>query len=105
MNINISAQNLDLTDAYKTYIEEKLHSLDKFVSKIDPDSVQAWVIVARTTNHHKHGDVYHTEVNLRVSGETYRARAEGADARAIIDEVKDRLKEELIKHKEKNLHH
>lgn len=105
MKINISANNLDLTEAYKTYIEEKLHSLDKFVSKVDPDSVQAWVIVARTTNHHRHGDVYHAEVNLRVSGDAFRARAEGEDARAIIDEVKDKIKAELIQHKDKNLHH
>ena len=105
MKINITATNLDLTPAYREYIEERLNSLDKFMSKFDPEAVQAWVVAARTTKHHKHGDVYHAEINLKFPGEVLRARAEGSDARAVVDEAKDKLKQEIIKLKDRKTDH
>ncbi|OGE82701.1 MAG: ribosomal subunit interface protein [Candidatus Colwellbacteria bacterium RIFCSPLOWO2_01_FULL_48_10] len=105
MKINITANNIEVTEPLKAHIEERIHSLDKFLSKHDPDNVQTWVVVARTTNHHKHGDVYQAEINLRVGGDAFMAKAEGSDMRAVIDEVKDKVKAELIQHKDKNLRH
>ena len=100
MTINITANNLDLTPPFREYIEEKINSLDKLLSHFDPGSVTARVVVARTTNHHKHGDVYHADGNLKFPGEVIRAEAEGDDPRKVIDEVKDKLHRELVKIKE-----
>jgi ribosomal subunit interface protein len=56
--------------------------------------------LARTTQHHRHGDVFGAEVNLAMGGEVIRATREGEDMYATIDEVKDVLKAEIQKFKE-----
>ena len=83
MKINIKAVNLDLTPAITVYIEEKINRLEKFVSgegikewdEHNQAAMEADVEIARTTNHHRHGDVYRAEINLKVPGRIIRASA------------------------------
>lgn len=109
MKINIKATNLDLTPAITVYIEEKINGLEKFISgeslkqwdENNQAAVEADVEIARTTNHHRQGDVYRAEVNLKVPGRVLRAEAEQWDMRVAIDEVKNELQTELKKYKNK----
>lgn len=109
MKINIKASNLDLTPAITVYIEEKINSLEKFISGQDlknwdeqnQAAVEVDVEIARTTNHHRQGDVYKAEVNIKVPGRVIRAEAEEWDARVAIDRVRDELQVELKKYKNK----
>lgn len=109
MKINIKATNLDLTPAITTYIEEKINGLEKFISgeslkqwdENNQAAVEADVEIARTTNHHRQGDVYRAEVNLKVPGRVLRAEAEQWDMRVAIDEAKNELQTELKKYKNK----
>ena len=105
MKINITGNGLELTPALKEYVETHLESLEKFLSKYDPASVQAHVVIARTTKHHAHGDVYQAEIRLDIPHKNFISKSEGSDARAIFDEAKDKLKSELIKHKEREADH
>lgn len=101
MKINIKSTNLDLTPALKEYIEEKIGSLVKFLTRFDAEgAVESRVEVGRTTRHHHKGPVFRAEVNIDVPGKVLRAEAEDLDIRTAIDEVKDKLKREAEKYKE-----
>lgn len=101
MRIIIKATNLDLTEPLKIYIEEKIGGLEKFLSAIDSDVIQARVEIARATHHHKQGNVYHVDVNLDLPSKVLRAEKDDTDVRAAIDAVKDKLKREIEKYKAK----
>jgi len=101
MRINMTGNDLDLTPALKEYIENHLGLLDKFLGKYNTNSVQAHVVVARTTRHHNSGDVYQAEIRLNIPSKSFIAKSEGSDVRAIFDEAKDKLKQELIRYKER----
>ncbi len=107
MKIDIKSTNLDLTPSIKEFVEEKIGSLDKFI-RADGDggdearsheSVEAFVEIARTTNHHRHGDVFKAEVNLKIGGRLLRAEKEDWDIRVAIDGAREELKVELQKKK------
>ena len=107
MKIDIKSTNLDLTPSITQFIEEKIGSLDHFVQKwADGETgarshapVEAFVEIARTTKHHRHGDVFRAEVNLRIGGKMIRAEKEDWDIRVAIDAVREELKAELQKEK------
>ncbi len=101
MKIMIKATNLELTEPLKVYIEKKIGSLSKFFPDLDPDAIKTKVEVARSTRHHKQGNVYHVDVNLELPGTMLRAEKDDADIRAAIDIVKDKLKREIEKYKNK----
>lgn len=105
MKINIKSTDLELTPALTEFIEEKIGSLNKFVRAETEDGdgsagnylVEAFVEVARDTKHHKHGEVFRAEVNLKIGGRMLRAEKRDWDARVAIDAVREELKTELDK--------
>jgi putative sigma-54 modulation protein len=100
MKISIKATNLDLTPSIKNYIEEKIFSTEKFLSKFENDSeVEVFFEIARTTKHHRKGDVFRAEANFELPGKILRADHEDWDIRVAIDKVKDKLQAEIKKHK------
>lgn len=109
MKINIKTANLDLTPAISQYIEEKIGGLEKFISgdglkqwdEHRQAAVEADVEIARTTGHHRSGDVFRAEVNLKLPGRIVRAEAEEWDIRVAIDKIKDELQIEVKKYKNK----
>lgn len=103
MIINIKAKNLELTPSIKEYIEEKLLSLSHFIQKWEEEgAVEADFELARSTQHHHKGNVYFAEVNLSLGGKLLRAKFEGDDPHEVVDKVKDKIKTEIIKFKEKS---
>jgi len=98
MKINIKGTNMELTEAIKDYVEEKIGSLDKFYDNI----LEARVDVGKTTNHHQKGDVFRAEVNLEVPQKgVLRAEATREDLYMAINQVKDELQRQIKKFKEK----
>lgn len=101
MIINIKGSGLDLTPAIKQFVEEKIGGLEKFLEKFNADGLIANVIIARTTNHHRQGDVYQIEVSINLPGKLLMAKADGEDVRVVIGDVRDKIKEEILKRKDK----
>jgi len=102
MNIQIKAKDLDLTPSIKEYIEEKIGSLDKFLEKLeDQGEVLIDVEIARVSKHHKKGDVFYAEANLKLPKKMLRAERKDFDVRAAIDHVRDRLQRDIVKYKDK----
>ncbi len=101
MQINIKGTKLTLTPSLRTYIERKLGTLTRFLKQLETAGVEMKVEIARTTRHHRHGEVFMAEVNLPLPGRTLRAAEYSADARMAVDAVREKLQLEIEKYKAK----
>jgi putative sigma-54 modulation protein len=100
MQKNIKATGIEITPAISDYVERKFSAFDRFVQ--DENSSLCNVEVGKTTNHHKQGDVFRAEVNLRISGKNFFAASEKDDLYAAIDEVKDDILREITTEKDRS---
>ncbi len=101
MQIIIKTTQIELTDALNQYVEDRIKSLEKYIGRFEEQGESvARVELARTTQHHRNGDVFNVEVNLQLDGEVIRAERDGEDMYATIDAVKDVLKVEIQKFKD-----
>lgn len=104
MQINIKATGLDLTPAVRVYIENKIGSLDKFLKRFEAQGeVKAEIEIARTTRHHRKGNIFYAETNLYLPKRTIRAEHSDWDVRVAINMVKDKLKLEIQKYKDRKI--
>jgi len=101
MNIIIKGTSLELHNDLKEYVNEKIGGLKKFIENdnVDSNSIIARVELAKTTQHHQHGDIYRAEVNLQLSGKILRSVEESDDIYKSIDNVKDELREMINNYK------
>ncbi|MEX0932456.1 MAG: ribosome-associated translation inhibitor RaiA [Parcubacteria group bacterium] len=93
MNINIKATGIELTPDLSDYVHKKVGSLEKYFSKKSSDIV-VQVEVAKSTEHHRTGDVYRAEVHVSGDGLDLYAGSEESDIFAAIDVVKDEITRE-----------
>lgn len=99
MRTTIKGAGIELTPALTNYVDEKLSTLDKLVANFG--NVLASVEIGKETNHHKTGNWFFAEVNLKLDGKILRNVAEEADLYAAIDKVKDGIAEELRSYEKK----
>ena len=92
MQINISGHHVDVTDALKDYVADKMQKLERHTDDIT--SIQAILSVEK--NRQK------AEAKIHVKGADLFANAESEDMYAAIDALADKLDRQLIKHKEKS---
>jgi putative sigma-54 modulation protein len=98
MQIDIKGTNMELTQAIKDYVNDKIGGLEKFFDQI----LEARVEVGLTTKHHQKGNIFRAEANLEVPQKhIIRAEAEKEDLYMAINEVKEELQIQLKKYKEK----
>lgn len=93
MRTNIKATGIELTPALTDYVNSKVAMLDKLV--VNYGDVLASVEIGKETNHHKTGNWFFAEINLKCDGKMLRHVVEEADLYAAIDKVKDGMAEEL----------
>jgi len=96
MKIMIHAHHVDITDAIKAYVENKLNKLDKFFHNIQ--SMQVDLDVLANSNQ---DDRHHVKVKVFASKSVLTASETSKDMYASIDFVFDKLERQLVKHKEK----
>ncbi len=102
MRIHIKATGLELTPPLKEFIEEKLGMLAKYIQRWDENnSVIARIEIAKTTKHHQKGNVFYAEANVDLPHQVLRVEETNVDAYAAIEKLKDRLKTELLRIKDK----
>ncbi|MDO8668812.1 MAG: ribosome-associated translation inhibitor RaiA [Candidatus Buchananbacteria bacterium] len=97
MQINIKATNAKLTPQSHEIINDKIGSLSKYFDNI----ISADVEVGINSWHHNKGNIYKVVVNLSVPKKILRASAETSDIVKSMNQVKDKLKIELVKYKER----
>ena len=89
MKINIKATGIELTPAITSYVEKKISALEKYVG--NTADIVAQVEVGKSTQHHKHGDVFRAEVHVTGAGLDLYAVSDQPDLYAAIDLVKDEV--------------
>lgn len=101
MQINIDASKIDMTPSLKKYAEEKIGSLERFVSRYEEESgeVEVFLELSRSTKHHKSGEVFYAEAMMQLSKKGLRVECFDEDIRSAIDKVKDMLREEIVEYK------
>ncbi len=100
MNIILKATNITLTSAINEHVEHTLGSLEKMVQSLG-EAMELRVEVGRSTFHHKKGEVFFAEANLNIGGNLLRSREEAFSLPAAVDEVRDELRNEILKFKGK----
>jgi putative sigma-54 modulation protein len=91
MQLSVTARNLEITPALRSYAEEKLTRLTKYLEHI----VTAHVVLS--VNKHRQT----AEVTLRVRDLTIRAEEESDDLYSSIDLVVEKLERQILRYKER----
>ena len=97
MQLSISGHHIDVTDALKEYVTEKLTKLERHYDHIT--NVHVVLSVDKL--------VQKAEATLHISGAELFADANSQDLYAAIDALTDKLDRQVLKHKEKEIerHH
>lgn len=95
MNISLKGTHVDLTPSIKEYVEEKVGALEKFMP-----GLEARVELERD-QHHNTGEVFRAEVTMLAGGKDIRAEASSPDMYASIDLVIPKVKDQILKFKDK----
>lgn len=93
MQMKITGLQLEITDALRDYVNEKMARLERHYDKI----INAQVTLEVEKLQQK------AEGTLHIAGNDLVAEAEHTDMYAAIDLLVDRLDRQLIKHKEKHV--
>ncbi|EQD32103.1 ribosomal subunit interface protein, partial [mine drainage metagenome] len=96
MQIQISGHQIEITQALRDHVQNRLNKLDKYF-----DNVTSLAVVLSVEKL-----VHRAEATLAVSGRTLHAEASDGDMYASIDTLLDKLVAQLRKYKEKlTAHH
>jgi putative sigma-54 modulation protein len=99
MNIKITFTNLDKSPAVEDYVSKKLSSLSKFLK--GQNEVLVEVELAKTTSHHKSGDIYKAEANITYMGKQFYVVAEKEDLYAAVDQMRDEVERSIVSNRKK----
>ena len=91
MKYNIHGKKVDVTDSIKSYIEEKVGKLDKYLSS--PEDVTAKVVIRIV------GREQIVEVTIPIQKVVLRCEERNDDLYAAIDKVSDKLERQIRKNK------
>ncbi|HHO82065.1 MAG TPA: ribosome-associated translation inhibitor RaiA [Halothiobacillus sp.] len=95
MQISITGHHVDLTDALRNYVNEKLARLERHFDKV----IDVHVILTVEKLNQK------AEATMHLSGNDIHAEAVTEDMYASIDSLVDKLDRQIVKHKEKITNH
>lgn len=91
MQLSLTGHHLDITDALRTYVQEKMERLERHFDHV----TNVHVILSPEKNQQK------AEATVHISGADVFADATHADMYAAIDALIDKLDRQVLKHKEK----
>jgi putative sigma-54 modulation protein len=95
MQNNITGQNIDITDALRDYVNEKMDRIQRHFDHVTNTNV---VLHVEKTRHL-------AEATINAKGGQLHANAEGEDMYAAIDSLTDKLDRQVLKLKEKSSDH
>lgn len=95
MQLDVSGKNIEITDAIRAYVADKVERLERHLD----DARDAHVVLA--VEKHRH----FAEINLNVNGATLHADAEDKDMYAAIDAMADKIDRQARRHHGKATEH
>jgi ribosomal subunit interface protein len=104
MEIKIISPTFELTPYIRQKIESKVLSLQRIVKSFEKNKkILVTVEIKKTTKHHKHGNIFETIIKLDLNGSKIAARGNGTSFQTALDIAKDKIKENIIKYKERQI--
>lgn len=101
MQISLKGTNIQILESTREYVDRKLvRAAEKFF-KNEGDSVVLAIEVEKTTKHHKKGNIFRAEANLKIGKVSLRAESTADTLNNAIDEVEYELTREITKFKDK----
>ncbi|MGM9879228.1 MAG: ribosome hibernation-promoting factor, HPF/YfiA family [Bacilli bacterium] len=91
MKLNIRGEKTNITEAMKTYAEEKIQKLNKYIENSEE--------ITGTILFKVYGPKQKIEVTIPLKNYTLRVEEEGQDFYAVIDTSVDKLERQIIKNK------
>lgn len=103
MQINLHSKNMDMTPAIRKYVLKRITNLEKLLSKIEAKKGRIMVNfeISRSTNHHKSGEIFHSNCLIRIDGKEFYSSTDQEDLYQAIDVVKNNLFNEISKNKDR----
>ena len=99
MKINLKATKIEMTDAIRNYVQERMDILEKYLGKTT--LVNCDVEVERIVGGQNKGDVFRMEVDMQVPHELLRVERAENDLYKAIDKVRDHMEDVIVKYREK----
>ncbi len=93
MNINITGQNIDISAEMKNHINKEIQKMQQYFDNFTSANV--------TINEEKLN--YKANMTVQVPGNTLRASSNATDIRTSIDQLFNKIYQQVKKHKEKLL--
>lgn len=91
MKLNIRGEKTEITEAMKTYAEDKIKKLEKYIDNSE--------VVTGTILFKVHGPKQKIEITIPLKNCTLRVEEEGQDFYSAIDTSIDKLERQIIKNK------
>jgi ribosomal subunit interface protein len=98
----LKGTGLSLTPAIEASADKIIAAIEKYVDPQDTSAI-AEIEVARTTNHHRSGEIFRAEINFHSRLGSFRAEAEKEDLYVAMGVVKDEIVESLRSKKSKKV--
>lgn len=98
----LKGTGLTLSPAIDSAVDKVIDSLNKYVDPTDTSAI-AEIEVAKTTNHHRSGDIFRAEINFHSRIGSLRAEAEKEDLYIALTAAKDEIVEALRSKKSKRI--
>jgi putative sigma-54 modulation protein len=96
MQLIIKGKNMEVTEPLRTYVHRKLGQLDRYLPTIDKVRVELSVENVRSNK-----DRQVVQVTMHSNSTILRAEERSADMFAAIDAVRDKLRRQIRRYKEK----
>lgn len=98
---NLKLTHVESSPELITHLEDKISQVTKFVHG-DLDNAFSEIELEKTTEHHKQGEIFRAEINLKLAdGQFFRADATAGDLFSAIDDVKAKVSKEVRRHYKK----
>lgn len=104
MKIELKYTRFEPAENIEEYARKRIGSLERLLKSFEKNhEITTFVEIARSTRHHRKGNVFYAEAMFETvpGGKKFRAESSGPDIREALDEVKEKLKKEIRRYKDK----
>lgn len=100
-NLSILCKDFDLTDAIKSYADEKMSALNKYLPDAGTEAVFN-LRLGKVSNSQHSGKIFYAEVSIKTPEKNFGALVESDDIYSAIDQLKDDLAHNIAHYKDKS---
>jgi ribosomal subunit interface protein len=104
MKIDIKYTQFHATPDIEEHVRKRIGTVEHYLKSFEKNGeITVFVEIARSTKHHRKGDVFYAEATLETKpgGKQIRGTDTQPDIRLAIDNVKEKIKKEIRRYKDK----